>query len=52
MTAKSPNQRKAAERERHRALGRTPVQLWVAPKDREALRRYADRLNRRRSPSS
>lgn len=48
MTAKTANERKAAEHARHRALGRTPVQLWVDPEDRERLRRYAERLNRRR----
>ncbi len=45
---KTPTQRKADERNRHRALGRTPVQVWVHPEDREKVAHYIRRLNDRR----
>lgn len=44
----SAAERKAAERERYREAGLVLVQLPIHPSDRDALRRYADRLNRRR----
>lgn len=45
-------QRKAAERQRQRDAGRTVVQVWVHPDDREKLARYIKRLNERRDKSS
>ena len=47
--AKTPAQRKADERQRQRDAGRTVVQVWVHPDDREKLARYIKRLNERRS---
>lgn len=44
----SSAERKAAERERYRALGRTAVQVWVHPDDALRLRIYVNRLNRAR----
>ena len=47
-TAKSAAQRKAEERGRKREAGRTVVQVWVHPDDREKLAHYIRRLNERR----
>lgn len=41
-------QRKHAERERYREAGLVLVQLPIHPSDRDALKRFAERLNRRR----
>jgi hypothetical protein len=40
----SAAQRKAAERDRMRALGLVLRQVWVHPKDWERVRKYIDRL--------
>jgi hypothetical protein len=42
---KTPAQRKAEERRRHKAAGRVAVLVYVQPRAREALRRYVKRLN-------
>lgn len=39
--------RKAAERERKRALGLVKVEVWVRPKDVQAVRKYEQRLRKR-----
>lgn len=35
---KTPAERKREERERHRAAGRVPVQVWVRPEHRAQVR--------------
>jgi len=46
--ALTPAERKAAERQRQRELGRVVVQVWVHPDDRAKLAHYIKRLNERR----
>jgi len=48
-SALTPAERKAAERQRQRDAGRTVVQVWVHPDDREKLAHYIRRLNERRA---
>lgn len=48
QTAKTAAQRKAEERERKRALGFVPYQVWVHPKDMARVRKYIDRINKAR----
>ena len=47
MTALTPAERKAAERQRRRDAGLAVVQAWVYPDDREKLARYVKKLNAR-----
>ena len=44
MTAKTPAQRKAAERERKRAAGLVEFRAWVLPSVAAALRKLAESL--------
>lgn len=44
MTAKTANERKADERARRRAEGKTALTLYTYPQDREAVRAYAQTL--------
>ena len=48
MTAKTPAQRKADERERMRARGYVLRQAWVHPDDWERVKKYLDRIRRER----
>ena len=41
-----PAARKASERQRKRASGLVPVEVWCKPADRERIRKYIARLNR------
>jgi len=41
-------ERKSAERQRQRDLGRVVVQVWIHPDDRAKLAHYIKRLNERR----
>jgi hypothetical protein len=50
MAGKSAAQRKADERTRMRSLGLVLRQVWVHPKDWERVRRYIERLLKRRVP--
>lgn len=43
----TPAQRKAAERQRQKDMGRVAVQVWIDPADRVKLARYVKRLNDR-----
>lgn len=45
VVPKTPAERKEAERQRHRDLGRVEVRVWVQPEDRPRVQRYADRIN-------
>ena len=45
MTAKTPAQRKQAERKRLRAAGLIPVQVWVKPEHAGQIRELAKKLN-------
>ena len=44
---KTPAQRKAAERQRQRDMGRVVVQVWIYLADRAKLARYIKLLNER-----
>lgn len=46
MTAQTPAQRKAAERQRQREQGRMAVTVWIHPDDKAKLAAYVARLNR------
>lgn len=46
-TAKTPSERKAAERERHKKAGRVPVTVHVRPEWREEVRTLEAKLQRR-----
>lgn len=43
--ARTPNQRKQAERVRMRKLGFKQASFWIHPDDFAALRKYVDRKN-------
>lgn len=43
---KSAAQRKADERERHKAAGRVAVTVWIKPKHRVRLSKFLQRLRR------
>jgi hypothetical protein len=45
--SKTPAQRKAAERQRQRDMGRVVIQVWIDPADRQKLTRYIKRMNER-----
>lgn len=45
-------ERQAAMRQRQAELGRVAVIVYVDPDDREALRGYVDRLNKRRTATT
>ena len=45
MTAKTPNQRKAAERARKRERGLIKVEYWIKPEHKDKLNRYVKRLS-------
>lgn len=47
MTARTPAQRKAAERARHKAAGRVPVTVQVAPEHKQYVREIEAKLRRR-----
>ena len=44
MTAQTPAQRKQAERNRLRAAGLIPVQVWVKPEHAQQIRELAKSL--------
>lgn len=48
MTATPNTEVKRRERARKRKAGLAPVQLWVHPEDHAAIKRYGERLARRR----
>jgi len=48
MTATPDKDRKAAERDRMRALGFKRFEAWVHPGDAAKVRKYVDRLNKQR----
>lgn len=53
VTAKTPAERKADERERMRAGGFVLRQMWVHPGDWERVKAYVQRLlEKRRKPKS
>ena len=49
MTAQTPAQRKAAERQHRKEAGLVRLELYVHPEDREAIRSYAARLASKRA---
>jgi hypothetical protein len=49
MTAQTPAERKAAERERRKEAGLTRLELYVHPEDHEAIKALAEKLQRRRA---
>lgn len=48
--AKSNAQRQQVMRERMRSLGFVLRQMWVHPADWEAVKKYVERLRKRRAP--
>lgn len=49
MTAQTPAQRKAAERQRHKEAGRTEVRgIYADPADHAAIKKCAAKLARKR----
>lgn len=46
----SGKERKARERERKRAQGLKPIEIWCRPEEAEAIRRYAAALRAIKSP--
>lgn len=49
VTAKTPAQRKASERQRHKEAGRTEVRgIYAKPADHAAIKAYAAKLARKR----
>jgi hypothetical protein len=48
MTAKTPTERKAAERERRKEAGLTRLELYVNPEDHEAIKALVEKLQRKR----
>jgi hypothetical protein len=48
VTAKTPAERKAAERERNRAGGLVQRHVWIDIRDYPRLLKYVERLNRAR----
>jgi hypothetical protein len=48
-TVKTPAERVRALRQRRAAAGLVQLRLYVHPDDREAIRRYAERLARKRT---
>lgn len=51
MTAKTPQERKAAERKRNKKAGLVIVQAWCHPEDRPKIREYAEKLANKRKES-
>lgn len=49
---KTPNERKADERERMRDRGYVLRQFWIHPDDWEHARTYLQRVNRRREKTA
>lgn len=49
MTAKDAAERKAAERARRRKEGLAPLEIWAHPEDHPAVKRYVERLAKRRA---
>ena len=48
MTAQSPAQRKASERQRRADAGQSRLELWAHPDDHEAIKAYAEKLAKKR----
>ena len=48
MTAQTPAQRKAAERQHRKEAGLVRLELYVHPEDREAIRSYAAKMASKR----
>lgn len=49
MTAQTPAQRKASERQRHKEAGRTEVRgIYAKPADHAAIKAHAAKLARKR----
>ncbi len=46
---KTASERKAVERARKRAEGLVLIQAWAYPKDHPAIKRYVERLAKRRN---
>lgn len=46
---KTASERKAAERARRRKEGLAPLEVWAHPEDHAAVKRYVERLTKRRS---
>ena len=46
MTSKTPSQRKRIQRNRYRAQGLVPVEVWVRPCDKEVLKAIVVKLNK------
>ena len=51
MTAKTPAQRKAAERKRLRELGKWPLTIWAKKDQHAAIKGYARSLDNKTTPS-
>lgn len=51
MTAKTPAQRKADERQRRQEAGLVRLELWAHPGDHEAIKAAAARLAKKRAKS-
>lgn len=49
MVSLTSAERKAAERARKRAEGLVLIQVWAHPKDHPAIKRYVERLAKRKS---
>lgn len=49
MTAKTANERKAAERKRNKDAGLARMELWVHPRDADEIKRVAFILAKRRA---
>lgn len=49
MTAQTPAERKAAERQRRTESGQARLELWAHPDDHEAIKAYAAKLAKKRN---
>jgi hypothetical protein len=43
----TPNQKKAAERARKRALGLTPLEIWARPEHHDKIKTFVLRLTKK-----
>lgn len=52
LTAKTPSERKAAERQRRQDAGLVRLELWAHPDDHAALKALAEKLAKRRAKTA